>query len=149
MFSWQVDPSVWNEGFSEYETTTFHELFALCEQWAIRIQDWMRQNATWIDECMPGKEYLRAEAFYPDTWSVGIRAFYDLDLYRSQCGEPSYDWGTRHEQMTFSQVGVISIILPRAIQGGVLGQLADDFMDAVRALYAGGGSSSGTTDIEF
>ena len=150
-FQWDVEPSVWVQGMEDYTDTTFHELFALAEQWALRIQDWMRQNAPWEDACFPPKEYLKADAFYPDTWSVGIRAWYDLDLYRSQCGEPPYDFGTRHETETFSQAGVISIILPRGSQGGVLGQMAEDFMDAIRALYAGGGSTSSNapTDIAF
>jgi len=55
-----------------------------------------------------------SEAFYPDQWSVGIRAWYDLDMYREQCGEPAWDWATRHETSTFAQSGVISIILPAA-----------------------------------
>lgn len=141
-FEWITDPTdVFPEGLEGYEFTTFSVLFELCKQYAERIQTAMRQNATWLDSCMPGREYLRAEAFYPDRWSVGIRGWYDLDLYRSECGEPPFDFGYRHELTTFAQSGVISIILPRGeveghAQKTMLGSLADELWDAVRALYA-------------
>lgn len=142
MFVWDSDPvDVFPQGIEDYELATFSTLFALCQKYADLIQAAMRQNATWIDSCMPGREYLRAEAYYPSQWSVGIRGWYDLDLYRSECGEPPYDWGYRHEMTTFAQSGVISIILPRGeveghTQKTMLGSLADDLWDAVRALYA-------------
>ena len=142
MFEWTVDPlDVFPQGMDDYELNTFATLFELCTVYADKIQTAMRQNATWLDTCLPGREYLRAEAFYPDQWSVGIRGWYDLDLYRSECGEPQWDWGTRHETMTFAKSGVISIILPRGeveghAQATMLGSLADELWDAVRSLYA-------------
>lgn len=140
-FTWDTPPTVFNDGLENYTTDTFALLFALCQEFAQKIQTAMRLTAPWVDECMPGREYLKAEAFYPDQWSVGIRAWYDLDLYREQCGEPSFDWGTRHETSTFAQSGVISIILPRGETEGqgqstVLGSLADELWDRVKALYA-------------
>ena len=141
-FEWITPPDVFNDGLETYTITTFAELFDLCVHYADLIQTAMRLTAPWADECMPGKEYLRAEAFYPDQWSVGIRAWYDLELYRQTCGEPpTFDWSWRHETQTFGQSGVISVILPRGETEGsgqstVLGTLADQFWDAVRALYA-------------
>lgn len=140
-FTWDTTPEIFVDGFENYTIDTFHILFDLCIVYADKIQTAMRLNATWTDSCMPGREYLRAEAFYPDTNSVGIRAWYDLDLYRSQCGEPPFDWASGHENKTFAQSGVISIILPRgetegAGQKTALGALADELFDAVRALYA-------------
>lgn len=138
-FQWTTPPDVFNDGIDQYVKLTFDTLFQLCVDYAARIQVFMRSNAPWNDSCMPGKEYLRAEAFRDEGgWQVGIRAFYDLDLYRQNCGEPAYDFGFRHETMTFSNAGAISIILPRAdgsVASTVLGNLADELWDAVRALY--------------
>lgn len=138
MFEWITAPTVFEEGLADYEIATFHELFAFCEDYATRIQFALRRDAPWQDQCMPGREYIRAEAFYPDTQSVGIRIWYDLDLYRSQCGEPPFDWGARHETVTFSVAGVISVILPQGELSGrdtALGAWADELWDSVRALY--------------
>jgi len=129
MFEWVTPPTIFEDKLEDYTITTFAELFDLCKEFAIKIQTAMRQNAPWVDECMPGREYLRAEAFYPTQWSVGIRVWYDLDYYRAQCGEPPFDFGVRHETMTFAVAGVVSG------QRTALGSLADELMDRIKALY--------------
>lgn len=140
-FEWQTSPDVFVQGMEQYTARTFDALYAICVKHAQVIETYMRQNATWQDECMPGREYLRAAAFLDESgFQVGIRVWYDLELYRQQCGEPPFDWGTRHEMITFAKSGVIGVIVPRGeTEGNVsktaLGSLADDLWDEVRALY--------------
>ena len=109
VFQWETPPDIWVEGIDNYTVDTFAELFAVCVKHAQIIQNYLRANAPWEDACDPERTYLRAEAFYPDQWSVGIRIWYDLEAYRQKCGEPPFDWGSRHEQVTFAKKGVISV----------------------------------------
>lgn len=144
-FEWETPPDVWVKGLEAYEDETFHELFAICQKYAELIQADLRANAPWEDTCMPGREYLRAEAFYPDRWSVGVRIWYDLELYRQNCPEPEFDWGHRHEAITFKKKGVIAVIAPRGeVEGQMgrtaLGNWADQFWDEIRAQYASSGA---------
>lgn len=142
MFVWDARPeAVFPEGVAEYGSAIFNTLFGLCIDYAEKIQTAMRRNAPWEDLCMPGREYLKAEAYFPSRWTVGIRVWYDMELYAQSCGDVPYDFGTRHETMTFAQAGAISIILPRGEVEGqgqqtALGSLADELFDAVRALFS-------------
>lgn len=139
-FQWDVPPDVWVTGIDNYEDETLNTLFSICQKHAERMQAYMRANAPWEDECDPERTYLRAEAYYPGRWSVGIRIWYDLEAYRAKCGEPPFDWSVRHELATFKKKGVISIIAPRGETEGAaaataLGSLADDLWDEIRSLY--------------
>lgn len=138
-FIWVRPPEVFITGMEQYRNDVEDAIFSKCIDYAVIIEDWMRRNAPWEDTCMPNREYLRAEAFWNhDTGEIGIRAWYDLELYRSQCGEPPYNWGERHERMNFSKAGVISIILPHPDAGGptVLGEWADALWDEIQAMFA-------------
>lgn len=136
-FQWQTTPEdAFQAMMDDYQARLMDGLFEICEQFAVRIQAWMRANAPWHDSCMPSREYLVTAAYRDDAaLTVGVTAYYDLDVYRAQCPEPEWDWGWAHETFTFAKAGVISIILPRGAQGGVLGDLADDLWDAVRAKF--------------
>lgn len=153
VFQWDTPPDVWVDGIENYTVDTFAELFAVCAKHAQIMQNYLRANAPWEDENDPERTYLKAEAYYPDRWSVGIRVWYDLEGYRQKLADPkkesyrqaggeSFDWATRHETVTFAKKGVIAIIMPRGETEGqgqmtALGSLADDLWDEVRALYGG------------
>jgi hypothetical protein len=136
MFKWTTSPDVvFVEGMQRYRETTMDALFALMEQEAVRCERWMRDNAVWHDDCMPGREYLKAVAFRDDAaLQVGIRAYYDHELYMSKCRQKPFPFGIMHELWTFPQAGVISIIVPRR-NPSVLGEFAAEVWDKVRALY--------------
>lgn len=132
-FKWNTNPDVFNLGFAEYADVVMEQLWDLVQEFAPLVEQFMRQNAPWVDDCMPGREYLRADAFR-DRYEVGIVAYYDLETYRRNCPEPEWDWGLAHETFTFRKAGVIAIILPRG-NLSVLGDMADDLWDQVRAMF--------------
>lgn len=134
-FQWDTPPDVWVKGYEAYSEALIDALFDKMIEFAALTQQFMRQNAPWVDDCMPGREYLRAQAFRDDrTDEVGIVAYYDLDTYRRNCPEPDWDWGLAHETFTFRKAGVIAIILPRG-NVSVLGDVADDLWDQIRAIF--------------
>lgn len=153
MFEWKVSPDIFKLGFAEYWDETLDALYALMVQYAPLVEQFMRQNAPWKDSCMPGREYLRADPWRADAENqVGIVAYYDLDTYRRHCPEPDWDWGWAHETYTFRKAGVIAIISPRSAVS-VMGDMADDLWDQVRAMYGGASATPGvvytSTGIPF
>jgi hypothetical protein len=148
-FKWNTSPDVFNLGFAEYWDEVMDALYALMVEYAPIIQQFMRENAPWKDSCMPGREYLIAEAWRDSAANeVGILAYYDLETYRRTCPEPDWDWGWAHEQYTFKKAGVIAIILPRGAVS-VLGDMADELWDRVRVLFGGAAVSRTSTGIPF
>ncbi len=136
VFQWQDSPEIFVSGMEAWTTETMETLFALCQDYAQKIQAWMRANAPWVDDCLPSREYLRADAWRDDeTLQVGIVAYYDLETYRASCPEPPFDFGWAHETFTFKKAGVIAIISTRG-NPSVLGDMADELWDHVRSLYA-------------
>lgn len=137
-FVWDDDlETVWGQGMADYTVTVLDTLYALCTEYAGRIQDWMRTNAPWQDTCLPNREYLVAVATRDDTdYTVGIRCYYDLEIYRAQCGEPPFNWAGMHEFSNFSKAGPISIIVPGGTPRGALGDLVDELWDRIRALFS-------------
>lgn len=149
MFQWDVTPEqAFGELIREYTQTSLDTIFGIAIKHAALMQTYIRANATWEDDCMPGREYLIVEAYIDDTNEVGIRAYYDLALYRENCGEKTkYPWEFQHEFKTFKDKGVIAVINRRGeMEGGiaktVLGSLADDFWDEIRALYSSSGAGT-------
>lgn len=137
MFKWIGSPvEVFNEGMALYIKTTMDALYAMMEEEAPKVQAFMRLSASWQDDCMPSREYLKAVPYRDDAdLVVGILAYYDEEEYRRQCPEPEFDWGLVHELFTFPKAGKISVILP----GDSPSLFNDDFprvWDRVRALYA-------------
>lgn len=113
-FQWQTTPdAAFGALMADYQRRIFERLYAIMVEEAPNVERFMRQNARWKDDCMPGREYLRAFAWRDDeALQVGITAYYDLALYRQNCPEPEWDWGTAHETKFFKWVGKISVILP-------------------------------------
>jgi hypothetical protein len=136
-FQWQTSPTeAFGALMKAYQQDILNRLYALMQQEAPLVEQFMRDNAPWIDNCMPGREYLKAFAWKDDdSFQVGITAYYDIDLYVQNCPEKPFDFGVAHETFTFPKAGVIAIILPRR-PVTVLGDKADEIMDKVRALFA-------------
>lgn len=136
-FRWLSDPvDVFSAGLARYQQTLMDSLFGLMVREAVEIQDFMRKNAPWEDNCMPGREYLKAVAFRDDeTLRVGVICYYDdAEYYRNCPQDPTFPFGFAHELFTFKFKGVISIILPRRANT-VLGDRADELWDKVRSLF--------------
>lgn len=137
-YRWIDDPvDVFGAGIRRYMQTLMDTLYALMVAEAVDIQDFMRKNAPWEDNCMPGREYLKAVAFRDDdNLRVGVICYYDdAEYYRHCRQDPTFPFGIAHEMFTFKYKGVISIILPRRA-GTVLGDRADELWDKVRVLMA-------------
>lgn len=136
-FQWSTSPvDAFNAGIEAYAKQVMDALYAVMVEEADNVQAFMRANAVWTDDCMPGREYLRAVAFRDDeNYRVGITAFYDLDVYRANCPEPEWDWGIAHETYTFKYAGDISIILPNGSNPSVLGDEAPRIWQRIEALF--------------
>lgn len=136
-FRWLDAPDpTFTDGYVRYVNRVRDTLYAIMVEEAPNVQMFMRLTAPWHDDCMPGREYLKAEPFFDSrTGRVGIMAYYDIDLYVRNCPEAKFDFGIAHETYTFPHAGVISIILPRR-PGTVLGDEAPTIWDRVRALFA-------------
>lgn len=135
-FQWNVTPKdAFNALMADYARRIEDAIYQIMVEEAPNVQQFMHQNAVWQDDCMPGREYLRAEPFRDDAAKeMGIRAFYDLNVYRQHCPEPEWDWGIAHETYTFKKAGTISIILPRR-SPSVLGDEAPRIWQRVQALF--------------
>lgn len=135
-FEWETPPSaVFTKGFRRYQQDVMNAIYALAVTEAGEIQQFMRDNAPWEDDCMPGREYLKAEAFRDDNaLMVGIVAWYDEALYIQNCPQQPFPFGFAHELYTFKNAGIISIINTRRTPN-VLGDRARIFFDKVRALF--------------
>lgn len=110
----------WVTGTQEYIDLAFERLYFLMVIGASIVEEWMRSHAPWKDDCMPGKEYLRAEAYRDDAGrKVGIVAFYDSALYNQNCPDQdvTFDFSIEHEFRDFTDAGKIAILNPRF--GGV------------------------------
>lgn len=137
-FEWETTPDVFVEGTIRYRRRMMDAIYALALTEAELIQQFMRENAPWEDDCMPGKEYLKAEAFRDDNrFLVGIDAWYDEELYIQNCRQQKqlFAFGFAHELYTFKNAGIISIINTRRTPN-VLADRARIFFDKVRALFA-------------
>lgn len=136
-FTWDRAPDdVFPAGFDAYVDRLMDALYAIMVEEAPRVQQFMRDNATWHDDHDTGREYLKAAPFRSDTaYKVGIVAYYDLMAYRQKNPkqDPKFDFGVAHETWTFSKMGVIAIILPRR-PNTVLGEEAARVWDRVRKL---------------
>ena len=111
----------WIEGTAEYERLVIERLFQIMVEGAPKVEQWMRTHALWNDECMPGKEYLRALPYRDDLrFVVGVRAFYDKALYDQNCPDQdvTFDFSIEHEFKDYVDAGKIAILNPN-IGGGV------------------------------
>lgn len=142
MFEWDIDPIVFLSGFEEYTMAVMNAVYQLAVIHADRIQTYIRQHAPWEDDCMPGREYLKAQAFRDDeALEVRIEVWYDEEEYNRNCPDRAINskdvsLAALHEFKMFSKKGDIGIIAPKGRPGTALGDLADEFWDAVRALFA-------------
>lgn len=136
MFRWEKTPlDVFPAGMRAYQMAIMDRGYALAVAEAAEIQAFMREKAPWDDDCMPGREYLKAEAFRDDNALIfGIAAWYDEALYIANCPQQPFPFGLAHELYTFKNAGVISIITTRRTPN-VLGDRAKLFFDKVRALF--------------
>lgn len=136
-FVWEKSPTeVFIPGYAEWTKQVFDALYRIMVEEAPLVEQFMRRNARWQDDCMPGREYLRAIPFRDDDkWEVGIVAFYDLEVYRANCPEAEFDWGIAHETKRFQWVGKISVILPDGGNPSVLGDEAKRIWARIEALF--------------
>lgn len=112
----------WVDGARDYRTLVMDELFQIMVEEAPNVENWMRTHALWNDECMPGKEYLRALPYRDDSeLTVGIVAFYDKELYDLNCPDQdvTFDFSIVHEFKDYAEAGKIAILNPRLAGGGV------------------------------
>lgn len=141
MFEWDVDPITWSSHFQDYMADVMDAVHALAIVHADRIQTHIRQTAPWQDDCMPGREYLKADVLRDDEdMVIEIRVWYDQELYDRNCPDRAtgrdINLAILHEMQVFRKKGRIGVVAPAAGAGTVLGDLADEFWDAVRALFA-------------
>ena len=126
----------WVKGTEDYVQLVIERLYAIMVREAPMVEQWMRVNALWNDECMPGKEYLRALPYRDDARNVvGIVAFYDQELYNRNCPDQdvTFDFSIEHEFKDYVNAGKIAILNPKLSGAGVT-VFDEPFPDVMQAI---------------
>lgn len=105
----------WVIGVRDYRKQVMEAVYEIMVRHAPKVQTWMRENATWDDECLPGKDYLKCIPYRDDARSVaGVIAYYDEDYYRELCPgqDITFSFSAKHELKEFVEAGKIGILSP-------------------------------------